>query len=228
MKTLQNITLTVRKENNGNIFVHLRADTESEYGSISFLFDSKQWDEFGESHYQKEFIDLSHRLYVTGDLCMFYNFEIPSQTTGTMSISYIQVNIPRFVRKVLRVYVRKVVENLEKDLYGDFESKTIELDIERVFRWYRLYGVSKGSLKLIASEETKVQLEKDLETESFRNRFEQLKKIALNRTDTFFSKGKLYLNFNKTWGEYNFSVAGLSGGVINHNKSGEADWSIHT
>jgi hypothetical protein len=199
---------------------------------ISFYWTHEEFAEFAESHFDKTFNDLRHKVNVCGDRCMFYDLDLPMNVTGKIEVSYVSVRIPQFVRKVLNAWARKVIAKRED------ENEWVELNIspERAARWLRLYGEAKGIGKVrFTSPESRTFfaecIRKDVrnprDVDSLRSNMQRLVIIARNRTSRFWERREVKIS--KDWDGFFFVVPGLHGGIVNHARGEETPrWSTHT
>lgn len=183
------------------------------------------------------FQDGYHNLNVTGDSCLFYDMEVPSQTRGEMCLPFLNASIPSTFRKILRRYARRVWAKQEKLLSDgmdprDLKRHTLELTEEQRNRVCRLYGQGKGNLDIRANAETLAYMETYRDDEDFQYNIDRLKDIARGSTCGHHQFATLHLY--KDYDTLGFRIIrpnnkyGMNGALVNHGKDGKSDWSIHT
>lgn len=98
-----------------------------------------------------------HKLEVWGDLCRFFDLDLPSQVKhGIAPISYYSASIPRFVRRLILRIAQGVWARATN------EETTVELSADRVARWPGLYGVGSGAVEVVMNDDTRAFLDEKL------------------------------------------------------------------
>lgn len=196
---------------------------------ISFYMGADEFRAFCKGT-AESFNDIQHNMRsYFGDHCTFYDMEFLTSEHGVMQVPYVNVSIPRFVRKAL---LRWAERRWKEETH--MERPVIKISQERAERWIRLYGQGTGKIEIKMDETTKNFLNEKLvepDAESLQNMICRIESIARNNTNTFFETGIVRLW--KDWDGFNFAVEKnkrrfLYGGIVNHGRDGKPDWSIHT
>lgn len=181
--------------------------------------------------------DVIHRLNISGDRLTFYDFEIPLRhAEGTMEVPYLSVHFPVMARRIVARVVRRIWNNLRANLTPenryDIPRVRFSLTPQQAERLSCNYGCGTGDVNVLVREDTRERYALDLQNESFRQRIDQLKAGCRNSTQAKWQRSELSLS--RDWDGYFFvdrSPKGrerMHGGIINHGRGQEPDWSIHT
>ncbi len=235
MLAFKNMHLTVYKRNNGEGMVALEAQEPREEGEgvkyLSFYFTL---DEFNGLFTGKlgSCNDIGHNVRsMGGEVFTFYDMEFSSQSRGVMKVPFVNVNIPRYVSRVLMRVVRMTLRHCEPD----GKRKRVELSHANRERWLRQYGQGTGKVEIDVTSPESAAFFTDCRThggETFTRCIEGLKNIARNTTYRHTDVGTVKLS--KDWDGFYFKIitprgsCTLNGGVINHGRDGGHDWSTHT
>jgi hypothetical protein len=238
----------------GMVSLHARdhvdgdAPRESEYGRslglnyLSFYFTQK---EFEDIFQQRTFSanDIGHNVRAAGEHWTFYDLEFSAKARGMLQVPFVVVEIPYIVQRILLRMVRRAWAKCVPD--GD----RIEIVLPMVTRqrWLKTYGCGKGEAKLkfrewedrvttsAGEQVTKTQafmLECEAAAgEKFKERVESLLTIARNQTIK--RSETAHVEISKDWDGFYFQILRpdgkrtMNGGLINHGRDGQHDWSIH-
>lgn len=233
MNTVDNLYFEVWSTPNYNdskmISMHAELPEDSDLRCISFFFTKDDFEKFVKSDWDT-IVDITHRCYVCGDLAVFYDFDVPRVSYGKMELPYYSMNFPQFVRRVILRAANKIWKTNSED------RVRINIDDKKLARWVNQYGRASGRVELeLASEATEdLFYEAKSKSSNFEDNIEKLMTIAKNGTNCFYHTGKVRLLKDTYMDSFTFNIISpkgrstMFGGLINHGRNGDADWSIHT
>ncbi len=210
---------------------YIEADVPSaKLGRIYFYMSRKEFEEFVSGHCSLE--DIHHYLRSFGDLATFFDMDVPNKSYGEMTIPYVNVNFPLFVRRILLKWAEKQWNSAVK---CHMNRPAISISNKKLENWSRLYGVGTGNFGINIFNERAQELFDGSQSGNFNDKLEYLTTIAKNHTNAFFQKVNVNLyrdgnSFNFDFKKLSFKqdrFVGFHGGLINHGKD-EPDWNIHT
>ncbi len=173
--------------------------------------------------------DIGHYLRTSGADFMFYDLEFPRETRGVFTVPFVRLDVPYYVRRILKRVVRIALRRAEVD--GDRISVPIPFTLRE--RWVKQYGIGKGQVEIQASDETLALVERHKSDPDFAWSYESVRAIAQNTTDRHTDRAKLTLSAfgdrEVGWAAYTPKGAfRMNGGIIDHGKDGKHDWHVHT
>ncbi len=205
---------------------------EGKLRKIYFYMSRDEFESFASGKVNS-FNDISHNLRSIGDNVTFYDLDFPNKNFGELTVPYVNINFPIFVRKILLKWANKQwnsnikCHNLRPDII---------INQNRLERWVRLYGCGSGCCVLKfynEKDEEHYQLNK---SENFGLAVQHLIKVGENNTFCFFDKVSLNLSKDGEGFYFSFTKHGFkeskqvffNGGLINHGTKENPNWSIHT
>ena len=227
----------------------IRAEVSDESPGLRWLWFVFTADEFRElvGGRGSTASDGYHKLSTVGESWTFYDLEMPSKSSGIMSVPYLRVNFPRtFMRAVLRL-VRKTWKSQRAALKNGIDSRDIprvylEVSAKHREKSARLYGNGLGNVNVEYDDPTTAEWLSRCEKEggeTFNRMWERVKTIARNTTYGFHQTATVRISKDgRSWDD-GFRWVAISprgsrvmdGGLINHggreNQPAHA-WSIHT
>lgn len=229
MNSIENLHFEVWTDGDDKrIAMHAKLPKDSELYSIYFIFSEEEFNRFVRGSWET-FVDGFHNCKSVGDLAMFYDINLPKRNAyGIMNVPYYSLQFPTFARKITLRAANKIWAK------NSIERETINVSQERAARWVKQYGQGKGEVELELSNERVVEDYKKAYTAggNFQENIDRLKQIAQNGTNAFFQKGKVRLMYDSAGFLFDIvspkGKATMFGGLINHGRDGNVDWSIHT
>jgi hypothetical protein len=195
---------------------------------ISLYLSDKEVAQFAGNNFDLILSDGFGKLRCSGDSHTFFKLEIPSHLEmGVMNISFVTVQIPLMVRKMIHRVCKRLWAKLPKDSH----RVRITFTAQQIERWMRKYGQGKGMLDVQESNIRCHLSEVVANTEhleSLSDRLQYVKRIALNSTCATYQVATLRLSCEKDcidWAAYNPHGKFIMNGAIVER---EDCWSIHT
>ena len=171
--------------------------------------------------------DLRHKLWRSGDLFTFYDFDFPLKAYGKVEVPFVTITIPFHVRRILARAAHMAWAKCRVD------DNRITLDIPWKLRqrWDNRYGEAKGRV-VMDCDSVVDKLAKVGYNHKFEEMINRLRQIALNTTRRDSDTATVRLSNDMAGFFFNIldpkGRSALHGGLINHGTDENPDWSIHT
>ena len=212
-----------------------KSSTETGLQYLSFFMTIYEFNDLMDGRVSS-LTDCSHNVRSIGSNFMFYDMEYARDARGVLQIPYACIDIPSQVCKILKRAVRMLLRNCP-DESASRDRPEFHISMENRERWSRQYGIGKGKVEVVAEPETIAYVEKCKAEgdKTFLHSLETVTRIARNTTSKHTESGKLHMSkYSRHDGEINWcaytpqGVFRMNGGIIDHGKDGNHDWSVHT
>jgi hypothetical protein len=228
--------VTLRRNERGDTFAIFDIPTDSSY--LTFYLTPAELYECA-TRGRAMLSDGYHRLIAEWGRWSVFDFTASSKTgVSTMNVTVTTLDMPpRFLACVRRLLRHLELRRLQND-EDTFEHR-LSVTPERMAGFVERYSQGAGQVELVTDDKTGSWLLHAMFRggDSFARSWETLVRIAANSTKTYYQKAMLRVSSggSQDW-EDGYYWTALSpkgaplmhGGLINHGKDGEQDWSVHT
>jgi hypothetical protein len=173
-----------------------------------------------------------HNLRAAWESWFFYDLDTcPPASSGTMKVKYYTIPMPYRAAELLLAIVEDMIEAYDLSAptrWGTRDRLRVDLS-EEYQEWTATLGQGKGSVDVVADEETLTRLAIDMwrDPDSTIDRcYDQILQIA--RNSTWSADDVAEVRISRDWDGYFWRAGGPAGGLINHGSVHAPDWSTHT
>lgn len=184
--------------------------------------------------------DIGYLLRVFGESWTFWNLDCPTGETGTASVPWRRLTVPRACLGRMREVGLQALADYDAQEPTSWGGRdNVRIDLHCALMEYSDHGQGSGKLQVDCSPECADALgmarrgATDASDDSWERCWEHISRIALNTTWAPTDVGVLRVGIERSMVDgkapnFVWSAGSLYGGLINHGTDDAPDWSLHT